>query len=74
MAIELTKKQIKSVEPVGTVDGNRIDLIITYGGLNILIEKKENPEILGSGSNAALAKFVVEKSCSDRKLKWHNEE
>lgn len=68
--MELNNKYIKTKRIIGNLDRAPIDLIITYGGFNILfVNKKDKSEIIGAGPHLAVAKNIAEKKYKN--IKWN---
>lgn len=73
MSITLEKKHIKTIKPIATIGKTEVDLIITYGGLHIIMKKSDGKgEFLGAGANLGVAKYFADKA-SNQKIKWNDE-
>lgn len=68
MAVELKPSEIDSVENMGEIDGNGVNLVRTVGGLYLAVGKKKktdpSQEVLGFGSHPAIVRYNVQKSIS----------
>ncbi len=71
MSASLEKKHIKSKTVIGKSDGVDLHLIITFGGLQIIMKMSNNkPEILGAGAHIAHAKWEKKLKTT---VKWTDE-
>lgn len=65
MGIEIKPSEIEKVDELGTLDGEKIKLVKTKGGLYLAIgkaRKQSNPEVLAAGSHPAIVRHNIQKS------------
>jgi len=67
--MSIPKQYVKIKKTIGYLNDIPVDLVITYGGLKlIMLPKQDGSEILGYGESIGLAKYVAEKQQQD--IKW----
>jgi hypothetical protein len=69
--MKIDQKQVGDRKQVGTVDGKALHLIVTKGGLHILVKEKDTKgegEILGAGPHVAIARHLARARAPN--LKW----
>jgi hypothetical protein len=63
--IDITPEEIEEVKTIGTLNGDDVKVLKTYGGLCVAVGKKDkkskNPEALAASSHTAITSFQVEK-------------
>jgi hypothetical protein len=62
--MNLTEKDVSSIDEIGTLSGNKVKLLRTTGGFFIAIGRKRgspSEEALGAGSHPAIVKYNLEK-------------
>lgn len=67
--MNISQKQIKTKKTIGYLNNIPVDLLVTYGGLRIIIMiKDKKSEIIGVGPHEAIAKFSAENKYKN--IKW----
>lgn len=67
MALEIRPSEIDFVDSIGDLDGEKVKLVKTKGGLYIAVGKprgKHKEEVIAAGSHPAIVRFNIEKSFS----------
>jgi len=67
--MKITQKHIKLKKTIGYMNNLPIDLVVTFGGFNVLfLSNKNKTEILGAGSHKEIAKYMADKKYNN--IKW----
>jgi len=65
MAIEIHPSEIESVDSIGDLDGEKVKLVKTKGGLYLAVGRpkgKNKEEVIAAGSHPAIVMYNIEKS------------